>query len=116
MDTVLDLAVDKNCKAYPEEPNEKNPVEKCPSTDAIPTGHNVLQHFIQEPDHQALDNAGQKAVVELFTNLQEAHDNLSKITGSIWEWSPHPSSSTSSAPHTTQANLCSPTELKLAKE
>ena len=38
---------------------------------------------MHEANHKALDDARQKVVVELFSQLSDAHDNLSKVTKSI---------------------------------
>ena len=83
VDIVLDLIVDKYCKAYLEKPGKTNPVEKRQSADAIPTGQDILTCLVDESDMKPLNDASRKTVVTLFMSLQEVHDNLAKVTGSI---------------------------------
>ena len=46
-------------------------------------GHDVLKRLVHEVDHKALDDKGQKVVVQLFSELSDVHDNLSKVAKSI---------------------------------
>ena len=39
--------------------------------------------LVHEADHKALDDKDQKVVVQLFPELNDAHDNLSKVAKSI---------------------------------
>ena len=55
----------------------------CPTGHSIPQGHDVLTLMVHQKLHKAIDNKGQKAVVKLFNNLQQAHDSLSNVAGTI---------------------------------
>ena len=55
-DLVLDLIVDKYCKAYLEKPGKTNPMEKRQSSDAILTGQDILTHMV-EVVHKPAGNA-----------------------------------------------------------
>ena len=39
----------------------------------LPTGHDVLTRVVHEANHKALDDAGQKVVVELFSQLSDTY-------------------------------------------
>ena len=62
---------------------EKKPSKKQESSTKIPMGHDVLTWLAQKPDHCPLGDAGQKAVVEIFSHLKDAHESMSKVAGSI---------------------------------
>ena len=42
-----------------------------------------VKRLVYEADHKALDDNSQKVVVQLFSELSDAHDNLSKVAKSI---------------------------------
>ena len=87
VDTVLDTIPDKKCKLFLEKPvddpeaNDTIVPRDAPKT--LPTGHSVLTRLVYEADHKALDDKGQKVVVQLFSELSNTHDNLSKAAKSI---------------------------------
>ena len=85
VDTVLDTIPDKWCKLFVEKPvdNTEDTVEHRESLNTLPTGHDILTRLVHEPNHKALDDARHKVVVELFSQLSDAQDNLSKVTKSI---------------------------------
>ena len=85
VDTVLDTIPDKWCKTFVEKPADdtENTIQQRQSQNTLPTGHDVLTRLVHEANHKALDDAGQKVVVELFSQLSDTHDNLSKVTKSI---------------------------------
>ena len=82
---VLILIDDQLCKmlcdSWPDTDNE--PVKERSSVDDIRQGHDVLVRLAQLPDHKALDEASQTAVVKLFSSLQSAHNALATISGHI---------------------------------
>ena len=82
VDTVLDTIPDKRCKLFVEKPADgtEDTIQQRQSQNTLPTGHNVLTRLVHETNHKALDDAGQKVVVELFSQLSDAHNNLSKVT------------------------------------
>ena len=85
VDTVLDTIPDKWCKLSIEKPADdtEDTIQQRQSQNTMPTGHDVLTRLDHEANHKALDEASQKAVVELFSKLSDAHDNLSKVAKSI---------------------------------
>ena len=85
IDTVLDTFPDKQCKLFVEKPvdDTKDTIEHRESPNTLPTVHDVLTRLVNEANHKALDDARQKVVVELFSQLSDAHNNLSKVTKSI---------------------------------
>ena len=87
VDTVLDTIPDKKCKLFVEkpvdDPEEDDTIVPRESPKTLPTGHDVLTRLVHEADYKALDYKGQKAVVQLFSELSDAHDNLSKVAKSI---------------------------------
>ena len=58
-------------------------IEQRQSTDTIPSGDDVISKLATTPDLKNLDTAGKAAVVKIFDHLQLAHDELSKLSGSI---------------------------------
>ena len=85
VDTVLDTIPDRLCKISVEKPADdtEDTIQQRQSQNNLPTGHNILTRLVHEANHKALDDAGQKVVVELFSQLSDAHDNLSKVGKSI---------------------------------
>ena len=43
----------------------------------------MLMLMVHQKPHKAIDDKGQKAVVKLFNSLQQAHNNLSNVAGTI---------------------------------
>ena len=82
VDTVLDTIPDKLCKIFVEKPadNTEDIIQQRQSQNTLPTGHDILTRLVHEANHKAVNDAGQKVVVELFSQLSDAHDNLSKVT------------------------------------
>ena len=86
VDTVLDTLLDKKCKLFVEklvdDPQPDDTIVPRESPKTLPTGHDVLTRLVYEVDHKALDDKGQKVVVRLFSELSNAHDNLSTVAKS----------------------------------
>ena len=85
VDTVLDAIPDKMCKPFEEWPVDEleDIIKHRESPKTLPSGHDVLTRLFHKADHKALNNVGQKVVVQLFSVLSDAHDNLSKVAKSI---------------------------------
>ena len=85
VDTVLDTIPDKWCKIFVEKPADdtEDTIQQRQSQNTLPTGYNILTRLVHEANHKALDDDGQKVVVELFLQLSDDHDNKSKFTKSI---------------------------------
>ena len=85
VDTVLDTIPDKLCKIFVEKPadDREDTIQQKQSENTLPTGHDVLTRLVHETNHKAPNNASQKVVVVLFSQLSDAHDNLSKVAKSI---------------------------------
>ena len=87
VDTVLDTILDKKCKLFLEklvdDSEADNTMVPRESSKTLPTGHNIFTRLVHEADHKALDDKDQKVVVQLFSELSDAHDNLSKVAKSI---------------------------------
>ena len=77
--TVLDTIPDKWYKLFVEKPADdtEDTIQQRQSQNTLPTGHNVLTRLVHEASHKALDDTRHK--VELFSQLADAHDNLSKV-------------------------------------
>ena len=85
IDTVLDTIPDKWCKLSVEKPvdDTEDTIEHRQSQNSLPTGYDILTRLVHEANHKALDDARQKVVVELFSQLSDVHNNLSKVAKSI---------------------------------
>ena len=85
VDTVLYTIPDKWCKIFVEKPadNTEDTIQQRQSQNTLPTGHDVLTRLVHEANHKVLDDASQKVIVELFSQLSDAHDNLSNVAKSI---------------------------------
>ena len=87
VDTVLDTIPDKKYKLFLEKPVDDleadDTIVPRESPKTLPTGHDILTRFVHEVDHKALDDKDQKVVVQLFSELSDAQDNLSKVAKSI---------------------------------
>ena len=85
IDTVLDTIPDKWCKLFVEKPvdDTEDTTEHRELPNTLPTGHDILTRFVHEANHKALDDARQKVVVVLFSQLSDTHNNLSKVAKSI---------------------------------
>ena len=85
VDTVLDTIPDKPCKIFIEKPADdtEGTIQQKQSQNTLPTGQNILTRLVHEANHKALDDASKNLVVELFSQLSDANDNLSKVAKSI---------------------------------
>ena len=77
VDTVLDTIPDKWCKLFVEKPADdtEDTIQQRKSQDTLPTGHDILTRLVHEANLKALDDIRQKVVVELFSQLSDAHNN-----------------------------------------
>ena len=85
VDTVLDTIPDKWCKIFVEKPadNTEDTIQQTITKYPANRTRCINKTFVHEANHKALDDAGQKVVVELFSQLSDTHDNLSKVTKPI---------------------------------
>ena len=58
-------------------------IKTCTSEENIPTGYHALLELAHEQPSQTLDDAGQTAVVQLFANLQFAHEYSAKVAKAV---------------------------------
>ena len=83
VETVLDTIPDKKCKLFVEklvdDPEADDTIVPRELPKTLPMGHDILMRLVHEADHKALDDKGQKVVVQLFSELSDAHDSLSKV-------------------------------------
>ena len=63
-------------------PNPQD-IKTCTSEENIPTGHHALQELAHEQPSPTLDESGQAAVVQLFANLQFAHEYSAKVAKAV---------------------------------
>ena len=73
------------CKPFVEQPIDEpeDIIEHRESPKTLISGHDVLTRLVHKANHKALKDAGQKVVVQLFSELSDAHDNLSNVAKSI---------------------------------
>ena len=86
MDTevVLDTIPDKECAAFLEHPEETaDKVQKCVSSDSIPTGFEVTSKMRLDENITPFDKAGQQAITCLFSHLQDAHNHMSQVAQAV---------------------------------
>ena len=82
---MLALVPDRRCTPYVKKPADKptDEREQRQSADTISSGDDVVPKLATTLDLKNLDGAGKAAIVKVFDNLQLAHDELSKLSGSI---------------------------------
>ena len=86
MDTkvVLDTIPDKECAAFLEHPEETaDKVQQCVSSDSIPTGPEVTSKMRLHENIMSFDKAGQQAVTQLFSHLQDAHNHMAQVAQAV---------------------------------
>ena len=81
--TVLDIIDDKLCNYIRKPPPDPKAIKIRTSEENIPCGHHILQQLAHEQPSQVLDDAGQAAVVQLFADLQFAHEYPAKVAKSV---------------------------------
>ena len=81
--TVLDIIDDKLCNYIRKPPPDPKAIKIRTSEENIPSGHHTLQQLAHEQSSPELDDAGQAAVVQLFADLQFAHEYLAKVAKSV---------------------------------
>ena len=81
--TILDIIDDKLCNYIRKPPPDPKAIKIGTSKENIPSGHHTLQQLAHEQPSPALDDPGQAAVVQLFADLQFAHEYLAKVAKSV---------------------------------
>ena len=83
-ETVLDTILDKMCKLYVKhKPEGEQSSEKRVSAPAVPTGQNIITRLAQDPEPCPVGEDAKKIVMETFSHLQDAHENIAQIAGTI---------------------------------
>ena len=81
--TVLDIIDDKLCNYIGKPTPDPKAIKIRTSKENIQSGHHTLQQLAHEQPSPALDDADQAAVVQLFADLQFAHEYLVKVAKSV---------------------------------
>ena len=81
--TVLDIIDDKLCIYIRKPTPDPKAIKIRTSEENIPSGHHTLQQLAHEQPSPALDDAGQAAVVQIFADLQFAHEYSAKVAKSV---------------------------------
>ena len=81
--TILDIIDNKLCNYIRKPPPDPKAIKIRTSKENIPSGHHTLQQLVHEQPSPALDDAGQAAVVQLFADLQFAHEYSAKVAKSV---------------------------------
>ena len=81
--TILKIIDDKMCEYIRKPPLDPQGIKTRTSEENIPTGHHALQQLAHEQPSPTLDDAGQAAVVQLFANLQFAHEYSAKVAKAV---------------------------------
>ena len=76
---ILEIIDDKMCEYIRKPPPKPQGIKAHTSEENIPTVHHALQELAHEQSSPALEDAGQAAVVQLFANLQFAHEYSAKV-------------------------------------
>ena len=76
---ILEIIDDKLCQYIRKPPVDPKGIKTHTSEENIPTGHYALQELAYEQPFPAMDDAGQAAVVQLFADLQFAHEYTAKV-------------------------------------
>ena len=86
MDTevVLDTIPDKECATFLERPEETaGKVQQHVSSDSIPTGPEVTSKMRLHENIMSFDKAGQQAITQLFSHLQDAHNHMAQVAQAV---------------------------------
>ena len=86
MDTevMLDTIPDKECAAFLECPEETaDKVQQCVASDSIPTGPEVTSKMHLHENIMSFDKAGQQAITQLFSHLQDAHNHMAQVAQAV---------------------------------
>ena len=81
--TILNIIDDKLCNYIRKPTPDPKAIKIRTSKENIPSGHHTLQQLVHEQPFPALDDPGQAAVVQLFADLQFAHEYLAKVAKSV---------------------------------
>ena len=71
------------CEVLRKPEPEHHTIKLPTSEEKIPTGHGTLQELTHEKPTLALSDEGQVAVVQLYTNLQYAHEYSVKVAKAV---------------------------------
>ena len=82
-ETILDIIDDKLCNCIRKPPPDPKAIKIRTSKENIPSGHHTLQQLTHQQPSPVLDDAGQAAVVQLFADLQFAHEYSAKVAKSV---------------------------------
>ena len=83
-EVVLDTIPDKECAAFLERPEETaDKVQQHVSSDSIPTGPEVTSKMHLHENITSFDKAGQQAVTQLFSHLQDAHNHMAQVAQAV---------------------------------
>ena len=80
---ILESIDDKMFKYIRKPPPDPKGIKTHTSDENIPSGHYALQELAHQQPSPALDDAGQAAVVELFADLQFAHEYAAKVAKDV---------------------------------
>ena len=80
---ILDLIDDKMCEVLRKPEPDHHTIKLQTSEEKIPTGHGTLQELVHEKPTPTLSDEGQAAVVQLFANLQHAHEYSVKVAKAV---------------------------------
>ena len=81
--TILDIIDDKLYNYIRKPSPDPKAIKIRTFKENIPSGHHTLQQLVHEQPSPVLDDAGQAAVVQLFADLQFAHEYSAKVTKSV---------------------------------
>ena len=81
--TVLDIVDDKLCNYIRKPPPDSKALKIRTSEENIPSGHHTLKQLVHEQPSPALNDAGHAAVVQLYADLQFAHEYSAKVAKSV---------------------------------
>ena len=83
-ETVLDTILDKMCKLYTKhKPEGEQSIEKRVLAPVVPTGQNVISRLAQDPEPHPVGEDAKKIIMEIFSHLQDAHENIAQVAGAI---------------------------------
>ena len=80
---VLDIIDDKMCELIRKPEPDPSAIKSHAFEQKSPAGHGALQELAHEQPTPALSDAGQVALVQLFANLQLAHEYSMKVVKTV---------------------------------
>ena len=83
-ETVLDTIPDKMCKLYVKrKPEGEQSIEKRVSAPVVPIGQNVITRLVQNAEPRPVGEDTKKIIMTIFSHLQDAHENIAQVAGTI---------------------------------